>query len=109
MQVNQNQNLTNLNEVLNANIGLSNPTVLQDIKALQEKMTLVMAEYHQLVENNRKLQDEIELHEKIKDLLLNPQTFPIEMQKLQFTIETYSSSLANLDKEAEKTLSVLGI
>ena len=31
------------------------------------------------------------------------------MQKLQFMIEIYSSSLANLDKEAEKTLSVLGI
>ena len=112
MQLNQNSTQIivppNVEEI-NSSINLTAQTAFQNVKALQEKMNIIVEEYHELIENNRKLKDEIEIHEKIKKLLLNPQLFPLEMQKYQFIIETYSRSLAELDKEAEKTLSVLNL
>lgn len=83
---------------------ISGQALLDSVKELQQKMEPLIQEHKTLLENKKKLLAEIETQEKIKTLLENPDLFPIEMQKLQFQIDTYSSALNELDQEAVKIL-----
>ena len=75
------------------------------VDELTKKCDLLISEYNSLVKRNQELRTQIEKQEKIKELLTTavPQFFEVEMKKLQIMIDTYSKSLSDIEKLAEKT------
>lgn len=72
---------------------------------LVKKCERVIAEHEEIVKKNKELKIAIEQREKERMLLAHPEFFATEMQKLALMMETYKSTLGELETQAKETLS----
>ena len=77
------------------------------VKELNEKTALLVEEYRKVLETNQKLKSEIEDLEKKKMILSRPGYFELEMVKMKMEINTYLSTLQELETNAQMTFDVL--
>ena len=77
------------------------------VKELKEKTILLINKYQKVLEENQNLKMEIENLEKKKQILSRPGYFELEMIKMKLEIDTYISTLEELETNAQMTFEAI--
>ena len=77
------------------------------IQELSEKTDALVCEYKSQKQRNKYLKEEIEKLEKLRNILINPESFETEMNKLKLSINCMNNAIRSLEENAKNTAKYL--